>query len=61
LIYELLGVTPAIGSALRRGARAEDLRKIAMGEGMWTQTADGVRLAAEGSTSLAEVIRVWRA
>ena len=57
-IAETLTVTPEIGTALRRGALADELRTIAVGQGMTTMAADGIRRAAEGSTTLGEVIRV---
>ncbi len=58
VIAEALEVTPEIGSALRRGASLEELRTIAIGQGMTTMAADGVRRAAAGATSLEEVLRV---
>ena len=57
VIAEMLEVTPAIRTALRRGASPEELQTIAVGEGMTTMGAHGVTLAARGETSLAEVIR----
>lgn len=58
VIAETLAVTPEIGAALRRGALPDELRTIAVGQGMTTMAADGIRRAAEGITTLAEVIRV---
>jgi len=54
---EVLEMTPEIGAALRRGAALDELRGIAVGQGMTTMAADGLRRAAEGQTSLAEVAR----
>ena len=59
-IFELLEVTGEIGRALRRGASVEEMRAIAVGQGMTTMAADGIRRAAEGRTTLDEVIRVAR-
>ncbi|MEW6356926.1 MAG: ATPase, T2SS/T4P/T4SS family [Planctomycetota bacterium] len=56
-IVEVLEVTPEIASALRRGASVEELRTIAVGQGMTTMAADGIRRAANGTTTIAEVIR----
>jgi excisionase family DNA binding protein len=56
-IAEFLEVTPEIGEALRRGATADELRKIAVGQGMTTIAADGIRKSAEGKTTIDEVIR----
>ena len=55
---ETLEVTPEIGRALRNGAPVEELRAIAVGQGMTTMAADGARRAASGETSLDEVMRV---
>jgi type II secretory ATPase GspE/PulE/Tfp pilus assembly ATPase PilB-like protein len=58
VVAETLLVSPEIGAALRRGAGVEELRGIAVGQGMTTLAADGIRRAAAGQTSLAEVFRV---
>lgn len=58
IIAETLKVSPEIGAALRRGASVEELRHVAVGQGMTTMAADGVRRAANGETALREVIRV---
>jgi len=57
VIAEALEMSPEMGAALRRGASVEDLRTLAVGQGMVTMAADGVRRAAAGETTLAEVIR----
>jgi type II secretory ATPase GspE/PulE/Tfp pilus assembly ATPase PilB-like protein len=58
IIAEMLEVTPEIGAALRRNASVDEMRAIAVGQGMTTMAADGIRKAADGKTSLAEVLRV---
>ena len=58
VIAEMLEVTPEIGQALRRRASVEELRAIAVGQDMTTMAADGVRRAAQGETTLDEVLRV---
>jgi len=58
VIAEALEVTPEIATGLARGASVEELRTIAVGQGMTTLAADGIRRAAEGTTSLDEVVRV---
>jgi len=58
VIAETLEVTVEIGTALRRGASVDELREIAVEQGMTTMAADGIRRAAEGTTSLREVMRV---
>jgi excisionase family DNA binding protein len=59
VMAEALEVTPEVAAALRRGATGDELRTIAMGQGMTTIGADGVRRAAEGKTSLDEVVRMF--
>ena len=58
VIAETLEVTPEIGRALRDNASLEELRAVAVGQGMTTMAADGVRRAANGETTLDEIIRV---
>ncbi len=58
VVAELLEVTPEIGTALREGASLSQLQAIAVGQGMTTQAADGIRRAAEGQTTLQEVFNV---
>ena len=57
---ETLEVTPEIIAALGSGASAEEMRAIAVEQGMTTITADGIRRAAMGETSLAEIVRVFK-
>jgi excisionase family DNA binding protein len=56
-IAELLEVSPEIGDALKRGASVEELRALALRQGMTTMAADGIRKAAEGKTTVDEIIR----
>jgi len=58
VIAETLEVTPQIGRALRNDASVEQLRAIAVSEGMTTMAADGIRRAANGETTLDEILRV---
>jgi len=57
VIAEMLEMTPDIAGALNRGAGIEELQAVAVRQGMTTMAADGVRRAATGRTSLAEVFR----
>jgi excisionase family DNA binding protein len=57
-IAEALEVTGEIGAAVRRGAPAEEIRALAVGQGMTTMAADGLRRAAAGETTIDEVRRV---
>jgi len=58
LIAEMLEVTPEIGAALRRGASVDEMRTIAVGQGMTTMAADGIGKALAGLTTLDEVFGV---
>ncbi len=53
---ETLEMSPEIEAALRRGAAAGEIRAVAVGQGMRTIAADGIRRAAEGLVSLGEVL-----
>ncbi|HVM61775.1 MAG TPA: ATPase, T2SS/T4P/T4SS family [Verrucomicrobiae bacterium] len=55
VMAEMLEVTPEIGAAVQRGASADELRAIAVGQGMTTMAADGVGKAIAGVTTLDEV------
>ena len=57
-VAEALEVTPPLYEALENGASAEELRAVAIREGLITLQAEGGRLAAEGKTSLEEALRV---
>jgi type II secretory ATPase GspE/PulE/Tfp pilus assembly ATPase PilB-like protein len=55
---ELLIATPAIKSAIRRGLSVEEVKNIALGEGMWTLRMDGIMKIFTGDTDLAQVNKV---
>ncbi len=57
-IHEVLKVSPAIKELIIRGAQTADLEKQAKSEGMLTMIEDGIFLAAQGITSIEEVLRV---
>ena len=54
----VLDLTPEIAKALHGGAAEEELQAIAVSQGMTTMAADGIAKAADGLTTLDEVIRV---
>jgi excisionase family DNA binding protein len=56
-ISEFLEVTPRIAEAVRHRASVDELRVIAVGEGMTSMAADGLRKAAAGQTTLEEAFR----
>ena len=58
VIAETLQITPEIGQALARSDSDERLRSVAIQQGMTSMAADGVRKAAEGKTTLNELLRV---
>ncbi len=57
-IYELLVVTDAFADLVSRNPTLGDLRKLALQQGLMTLLNDGLRKAAEGITSIDEVLRV---
>lgn len=57
-IHEVLKVSPAIKELIIRGAQTAEIEKQAKAEGMLTMIEDGIFLAAQGVTSIEEVLRV---
>jgi type IV pilus assembly protein PilB len=51
-------VTPDIRALIMEGATADRIAEVAKTEGMLTMKQDGVSKALEGTTTLAEVMRV---
>jgi type II secretory ATPase GspE/PulE/Tfp pilus assembly ATPase PilB-like protein len=58
VIAETLEVSHAVAEALRAGVSPDELRRIAVQQGMTTMRADGVRRAAQGQTTLSAIIHV---
>ena len=56
-IHELLAVTPAMAEAIRTGAPAVELRRLAAAAGFRDMLADGADKVLAGVTSVAEVLR----
>jgi type IV pilus assembly protein PilB len=56
-VYELMQVTDAIKEAVISDAGAEELRAIAISEGMRTLTDEALRLIEQDITTIAETIR----
>ncbi len=56
--YELLAVNENVRHHLAPGISGNELRRLAIQEGMVTLTANALELARSGDTSLAEVYRV---
>ena len=57
-IHEVLEVTPKIRDLVEKNATADKVQEEAMSEGMITMFEDGFIKAAEGKTSIEEVLRV---
>ncbi|MFI5343484.1 MAG: type II secretion system ATPase GspE [Chlamydiales bacterium] len=59
-LYELMLVTPKIKTQVLKSQDAEELRNVAIAQGMISLFENGVALALEGQTTSAEVLRVTR-
>lgn len=59
-IYELMMISSSIKRQLLTSPDAEELRKIALSQGMVNLRGDGARLVIKGLTTTAEVLRVTR-
>ena len=58
-IFEMLELSRPVCDVIRRGAGHEEIRSVAVAEGMTTLEAAGVREAGRGTTSLEEVGRAF--
>jgi general secretion pathway protein E len=56
-VVETLVITPALAAALRARTPVDELRRIAVAQGMTTMMADGLDRAARGLTTVEEVLR----
>ena len=56
-LFEVLNVTTAIRDAILSGATTEDLRRLAVSEGMITLRRSGLEKIKKGITSIEEVLR----
>ena len=57
-IHEVLKVTPTIKNLIMKGATAGEIEEQAKSEGMMTMIEDGIFKAAQGLTTIEEVLRV---
>ena len=57
-IHEVLRVTPTIKDLIMKGATAGAIEEQAKSEGMMTMIEDGIFKAAQGTTTIEEVLRV---
>ena len=58
-IHEVIDVTEKIRELIMRKANADEIRKLAIAEGMITMTEDGFNKAVEGQTTIEEILRVF--
>jgi excisionase family DNA binding protein len=56
VITEVMEMTPKLGKAVRAEASVDELRAVAVSQGMTTMAADGIRRAAAGQVDLGEVL-----
>jgi general secretion pathway protein E len=59
-LYELMAVSAKIKSQVLKSQDAEELRKVAISQGMLSLFENGVERAIQGQTTSAEVLRVTR-
>ncbi len=57
-IHEVLKMSPAIKELIMKGATSDDIEAQAKKEGMVTMLEDGIFVAAQGITTIEEVLRV---
>jgi general secretion pathway protein E len=59
-VYELMNVTPAIKRQLLKSPDAMELQRVALEHGMSSLRREGAKLALQGVTTSAEILRVTR-
>jgi len=57
-IYEVLDMSSSIKELIMKGGTADDINARAVEEGMYSMIEDGIFKAAQGQTSVEEVLRV---
>jgi type IV pilus assembly protein PilB len=57
-LYELMPVTPPIKDLIARGAPVQELRALALAQGMKTLRQGGIARVLEGTTTVDEMLRV---
>ncbi len=57
-VYEIMEVTPKLKPCISRKASAEEIKEVALAEGMNTLRMSATKLVFEGITSISEMVRV---
>jgi type II secretory ATPase GspE/PulE/Tfp pilus assembly ATPase PilB-like protein len=57
-IFEILSMTPEVRGAIGDNAPPVEIRRLAVAAGMATMRHDGLRKAAQGLTTIEEVMQV---
>ncbi len=57
-VYEILRVTPRVKNAIHQGASTDEIRDVAIGEGMRTLQHSAANLVLQGVTSMNEMLRI---
>ena len=57
-VYEIMEVTPKLKPVISRKASAEEIKEVALSEGMNTLRMSATKLVFEGITSVSEMVRV---
>ena len=57
-VYEILTVTPRVKEMIHKGSSADDIKDVAVSEGMVTLRENALKLVDKGITSFQEVMRI---
>ena len=59
-IYEAVEISPELAKVIMENGTADDLRRVALAEGMLAMIQDGFLKAKSGVTTIEEVLRVTK-
>ena len=57
-IYEIMTITPKIKSMISKGNSADEIKEVAITEGMSTLKASAAKCVLDGTTSVSEMVKV---
>lgn len=57
-IYEIMTITPKIKSMISKGSSADEIKEVAITEGMSTLKASAAKYVLDGTTSVSEMVKV---